>query len=95
MWKPTTHTQLSPEVYTTICKSMKDQYAGVALSQLPRTFRHDLTTRKMPPQDPHFPRRRRETLLSRITKHNPSWWAITGFEDLGPRGVPRGNQVRT
>jgi hypothetical protein len=73
---------------------MKDRYAGVALSQFTRTLRHDLPTRKTPPQDPHFPRRRRETLLSRITEHNPSW-AITGFEDLGQRGVPRGNQVRT
>jgi len=62
------------------------------LSQLTRTLRHDLSTRETPPQDPQFPRRRRETLLSRITEHNPSWWAITGFEDLGPRGVPRGNQ---
>jgi hypothetical protein len=47
---------------------MKDWYAGVKLSQLTRTLRHDLPTRKANPQDPQLPRNRRETLLSRITK---------------------------
>ena len=67
-------------------------YARVALSQFPRTLRHDLPTRKTPPQDPHFPRRRHETLLSRITEHNPAWWAITGFENLGQEGFPGGTR---
>ena len=47
---------------------MKDRYAGVTLSQLKRTLRHDLPTRKEPPHDPQLPRNRSETLLLRITK---------------------------